>query len=405
MWYCIFVFSLWRFYVCFPLQLHFYKKKAAQTSFWLKMYNCLHHSNFVISAKSLQAQLSSPPDSKCSIVLTTHARTTSLVLCLDASIEVDLVPSLPSVAACSQLCSSAQTVLSKSLFHSKLSVPSHMMHWNAGVSDSLILISLLSHSHTNGDLVVFTVDVVIHHPWLIVHKQLLGRPSLDCPLVPLPVPQLSAGLSPRRHVASEHSRQSPAVGLWAPSAAPQSSGGTVTHCCWSPASISYRHDPLKTLTIRDVSPSRGGSVGEDTCLLWDRRHLAVLPNHIIKVRPESCVSSQLSARLSHWRRAGLTPLKGTPPYFLNPLLPDNKPVWRSRMSKWFRYVNGSSGWSNWTQRTSDPQLGRTFFFKAAFLNSLLLSSDSKAVENALVRLYFKASCGLGALLGVGKGFF
>lgn len=167
------------------------------------MYNCLHHSNFVISAKSLQAQLSSATDSKCSMVLTTRARTTSIVLCLDASIEVDLVPSLPSVAACSQLCSSAQTVLSKSLFRSKLSDLSHMMHWNAGVSDSLILISLLSHSHTNGDLVVFMVDVVIHHPWLIVHKQLLGRPSLDCSLFHFLSPQLSAGLSPCCHVASE----------------------------------------------------------------------------------------------------------------------------------------------------------------------------------------------------------
>lgn len=308
----------------------FTKKKAAQTSFWLKMYNCLHHSNFVISAKSLQAHLSSATDSKCSMVLTTRARTTSIVLCLDASIEVDLVPSLPSVAACSQLCSSAQTVLSKSLFHSKLSDLSHMMHWNAGVSDSLILISLLSHSHTNGDLVVLMVDVVIHHPWLIVHKQLLGRPSLDCSLFHF----LSPSCRQVYHYAAmwlQSSRQSPAVGLWAPSAAPQSSGGTVTHCCWSPASISYRHDPLKTLTIRDASPSRGGSVGEETCLLWDRRHLAVLPNHIRKVRPESRVSSQLSARLSHWRRAGPAPLKGTPPYFLNPLLPDNKPVWRSRM--------------------------------------------------------------------------
>lgn len=227
-----------------------------------------------------------------------------------------------------------------------------MTHWNATASDSLIVISVLSHVLTNGDLVVFMVDVVIHHPWLIVHKQLLGRPSLDCSLVPLPVPSCRQVY---HHAAMWLQSTANKALLWGfkHPQLPQSSSGTVTHC-WSSASISYRHDPLKTLT-RDVSPSRGVSVGEVTCLLWDWRHLAVLPNNIIYVRPAL-----------HW--SGLIPLKETPPYFLNPLLLDNRPVWRSRMSKWFRYVDGPSGWSNWTQRTSDPQLGRAFLklpFKAA----------------------------------------
>lgn len=103
----------------------------------------------------------------------------------------------------------------------------------------------------------------------------------------------------------------PCCGALSTLSCPQSSSGTVTHCCWSPASISYRHDPLKTLTIRDVSPSRGVSVDEVTCLLWDKRHLAVLANNIIYVRPVlslvcplSCLPGCLTGAVLgsfHWR--------------------------------------------------------------------------------------------------------
>lgn len=145
----------------FSFTAAFLQKKSRIDIIMTKMYNCLNHSDF-ISAKSLQAQLSPVTESKCSIVLTTHAKTTtSILLFLDAPVEVDLAQALPSVAACSQLCSSARTVSRKRFFHSKLCVLSHMTHWNAGVSDSLILISVLSHIHTNGDLVVLMVDAFI----------------------------------------------------------------------------------------------------------------------------------------------------------------------------------------------------------------------------------------------------
>lgn len=138
---------------------------------------------------------------------------------------------------------------------------------------------------------------------------------------------------------------------------PQSSSGTITHCCWSPASISYRHDPLKTLTIRDVSPSIGVSVGE----VWDRRHLAVLPNNILYVRPVLSLVCPLSCQPGCLTGAVLGSFHWRGHHHPQPLLLDNRAVWRSRISIWFRYVNGPSGWSNWTQRTSDPQLGRTFW--------------------------------------------
>lgn len=151
----------------------------------------------------------------------------------------------------------------------------------------------------------------------------------------------------------------PCCGALSTLSCPQSSSGTVTHCCWSPANISYCRDPRKTLTIRDVSPSRGVSVGEVTCLLWERRHLAVdTKQHYI------CLTC--AALDQCWAHS----IEGDTTIFPQPTFTGQQ---TSVMLQNVKMVPLCE-WTIWMVQLDTADLRPTVredFFKAAFLNSLL----------------------------------